>query len=91
MTRQVFCKKYQRQMDGLAQPPMPGAVGQQIYEEISLQAWNEWLEHQKRLINEKRLKVFEPQTRVYLQEQMQRFFSNEPIDHAEGYQPPETK
>ena len=41
MTRQVFCKKYQQQLDGLDQPPMPGPKGQEIYEQISCQAWQE--------------------------------------------------
>ena len=90
MTRQVFCKKYQQQLDGLDQPPMPGPKGQEIYEQISRQAWQEWLEHQTRLINEKRLKVFEPETRTYLQTQMDLFFANQATDEAEGYQPPKS-
>jgi Fe-S cluster biosynthesis and repair protein YggX len=41
------------------------------------------------LINEKHLSLMDPNTRKYLQAQMERFFNNEPFDKAEGYVPPE--
>lgn len=87
MSRTVFCRKYQQTLPGLDVPPLPGSRGQDVYDHISSQAWQEWLTHQTRLINEKRLKVFEPATRQYLQEQMERFFNNQPTDQAEGYVP----
>lgn len=89
MSRTVFCRKYQKELEGLEQPPMPGAKGQELYEQVSKQAWQAWLEHQTRLINEKHLKVFEPETRQYLLEQMEKFLNNETTDQAEGYVPPE--
>lgn len=88
MTRTVFCRKYQKEMPGLDQPPMPGKVGQDLYEHVSLKAWLEWLQHQTLLINEKHLNLMDPENRKYLQEQMQKFFSNEGVDTAEGYVPP---
>lgn len=88
MTRTVFCRKHQKELPALETPPMPGSKGQELMEQISKQAWQEWMEHQTRLINEKRLKVFEPETRKYLQEQMEKFFSNEETDQIEGYIPP---
>jgi Fe-S cluster biosynthesis and repair protein YggX len=57
MTRQVFCRKYQTEMEGLDFAPFPGAKGQELFESISKQAWGEWLKHQTTLINEKRLNV----------------------------------
>ncbi len=41
------------------------------------------------LINEKHLSMMDPNSRKYLQAQMERFLDNEPFDKAEGYVPPE--
>ncbi|WP_369601330.1 oxidative damage protection protein [Hahella sp. SMD15-11] len=88
MTRIVFCKKYQKNLAGLPRPPMPGPKGQEIFENISAQAWQDWLAHQTRLINEKHLNLMDPEARAYLSDQMDRFFNGEEIDQAEGYVPP---
>ena len=89
MSRNVFCRKYQKEMEGLNNPPMPGARGQDIYDNISKAAWEEWQAQQTMLINEKHLSLMDPNTRKYLQAQMERFFNNEPFDKAEGYVPPQ--
>src|SRR5690606_12109288 len=46
MSRTVYCKKYQKETEGLGFPPMPGAKGQDLYNNVSKQAWQEWLQHQ---------------------------------------------
>lgn len=89
MSRTVFCRKYQKEMEGLDFPPMPGAKGQDIFENVSKLAWEEWQAQQTMLINEKHLSLMDPNTRKYLQAQMEHFFNNEPFDKAEGYVPPE--
>ncbi|MCW8885983.1 MAG: oxidative damage protection protein [Motiliproteus sp.] len=91
MARMVICKKYQQEMEGLPQPPYPGAKGQEVYETVSKQAWMEWLEHQTRLINEKHLNMMDPDSRSYLMEQMDKFFAGDDYDKAEGYVPTEKK
>ncbi|MCX2781052.1 oxidative damage protection protein [Microbulbifer thermotolerans] len=88
MSRTVFCRKYQQELEGLDAPPFPGPKGQDIFENVSKKAWQEWLAHQTMLINEKRLNMMEPSTRAYLSEQMQKFLSGEGYDEAEGYVPP---
>lgn len=90
MTRTVFCRKYQREMEGLPMPPMPGPKGQELYESVSKQAWQEWQAHQTMLINEKRLKLMDPETRKFLQSEMDKFFAGEDYERAEGYVPPES-
>lgn len=87
MTRQVFCRKYQKQLPGLSTPPFPGPKGEDIFNHVSQQAWNEWTEHQTRLINEKHLNMMDLQARKYLVEQRDAFFSGEEFDKAEGYVP----
>lgn len=90
MSRTVFCRRLQQELPGLEKAPFPGPKGQDIFDNISKQAWDEWMAHQTRLINEKRLNMMDMTNRVYLQEQMQRFFNGEAVDAAEGYVP-ETK
>ncbi|MSR11469.1 MAG: oxidative damage protection protein [Gammaproteobacteria bacterium] len=87
MPRMVNCRKYQKQLPGLMQPPYPGPKGQQIYETVSQQAWSEWQTHQTMLINEKHLNLATADHRKYLQQQMDLFLSNEIFDRAEGYVP----
>lgn len=89
MTRTVFCRKRQKELEGLAQPPFPGPKGQDVFENVSKQAWQEWLAHQTMLINEKRLNMMDPTARSFLQEEMVKFFNNETVEQAEGYVPPE--
>lgn len=88
MPRMVFCRKYKQELEGLDRPPYPGAKGQDIYDNVSKKAWQEWMTHQTMLINEKRLNVMDTGTRVYLTEQMAKFLSGETYDQAEGYVPP---
>ena len=89
MSRSVFCRKYQRDMEGLAQPPFPGARGQRVFETVSKQAWQEWIAHQTLLINERRLNMMDRTARAFLEEEMEKFLSNESVAQAEGYVPPE--
>ena len=88
MSRQVFCRKYQTEMEGLDFAPFPGAKGQDFFDNVSKQAWQEWLKHQYSLINEKRLNVFEADAKKFLEEQREKFFSNdETLEKAEGLKP----
>jgi Fe-S cluster biosynthesis and repair protein YggX len=88
MSRTVFCRRYKQELPGLARPPLPGPKGQDIFDNISEKAWQEWLEQQKMLINEKQLNLMDMTARTYLQEQQKRYFSGEKTDDIEGYVPP---
>ena len=87
MSRKVFCQKYQAELDGLECPPFPGPKGEWVFEHVSRQAWQEWLKHQTLLINEKRLSLIDPATRVFLDEQREKFFRGEQVEQAEGWKP----
>ena len=90
MTRLVFCRKYQTELEGLDFAPFPGAKGQEFFEHVSKQAWQEWLKHQTKLINEKRLNVFDPEAKKFLEEQRTKFFNNDDsVEKAEGWKPEE--
>jgi Fe-S cluster biosynthesis and repair protein YggX len=88
MIRTVFCRKLNQELEGLNTPPHPGPKGQEIYENISKQAWQSWLQHQTMLINEKHLNLMDKSARQYLAEQMDKYLSGEDYDRAEGYVPP---
>ncbi|MGH1487562.1 MAG: oxidative damage protection protein [Cellvibrionaceae bacterium] len=87
MSRMVMCRKYKKEMEGLVQPPLPGAKGQDLFDNVSKQAWGEWMQHQTLLINEKQLNLLDMGARTYLAEQMEKFFSDDEVDQAEGYVP----
>ncbi|SDW10803.1 oxidative damage protection protein [Marinobacter mobilis] len=89
MSRTVHCRKYNEELEGLDFPPMPGQKGQDLFETVSKKAWQEWQAQQTMLINEKHLSLMDPNTRKYLQAQMENFLDNQPFDKAEGYVPPE--
>ena len=88
MSRMVFCVKYKKEMEGLDAPPDPGAKGQEVFDNVSKQAWADWQSHQTMLINEKHLSLVDAEARKYLQGEMDKYFSGEDYDKAEGYVPP---
>lgn len=86
MANTVFCRKYQQELEALDFAPFPGEKGQEFLQSVSKKAWQEWLQHQTTLINEKRLNVFEPEAKKFLEEQREKFFSNdETLEIAEGF------
>ncbi|RLA46203.1 MAG: oxidative damage protection protein [Gammaproteobacteria bacterium] len=88
MSRTVFCSKYQQELEGLVTPPFPGTEGEDIYNNVSQKAWQEWVSHQTRLINEKQLNMMDMTARTYLTDQRTKFLAGEDYDEAEGYVPP---
>ena len=89
MARTVFCRKLKQELPGLDLPPFPGPKGEEVFNNISKQAWGEWMQHQTTLINEMRLNMMDLTARTYLSEQREKFFAGEEVDQAEGYVPPE--
>jgi len=87
MTRSVHCQKLGKESEGLDQPPYPGELGQRIYDSISKQAWQEWLARQTMLINEKRLKVFRPDDRKFLETEMEAWLFGGVTTDIEGFTP----
>jgi Fe-S cluster biosynthesis and repair protein YggX len=89
MSRTVHCVKLDTEAEGLERAPYPGALGQRIYENVSKQAWQMWVAHQTRLINEYRLALAEPSARKFLAEEMEKFFFGGGELAQTGYVPPE--
>ena len=89
MARMVNCIKLKREAEGLDNLPYPGELGKRLYESVSKEAWKQWLEHQKMLVNENRLNLADPRARKYLMEQTERHFFGAGADVASGYVPPD--
>ena len=87
MERSVFCRKYQRRLPGLDAPPLPGAGGEDLFENVSAKAWQEWRHLQTMLINERHLSMADRSAREYLSEQMRLFLTNEEYEKPAGYVP----
>ncbi len=77
MTRMVNCALLGGEKEGLDRPPYPGELGQRIYENVSKEAWAQWLGHQTMLINEYRLVPIEPKDRAFLEQEMEKYFFGE--------------
>lgn len=88
MTRKVNCVKLGFEAEGLEAPPFPGEKGQRIYEQVSKQAWQEWLSFQTLLINEHRLTPFEPEAKAFLEQERAKFLFEGGAALPEGYVPP---
>ena len=83
--RTVFCVKFQKQMPGLKEVPFEGhPLGQRIYDHVSQQAWMEWIEYSKRIVNEFRLDLTSAIGQQVLLEQAEQFFFG-----TGGHNPPE--
>ena len=89
MAREVFCGYFQKELEGLDRPPYPGEIGQRIYNSVSKQAWQMWIEHQTMLINENKLSMANPESRQFLQVEMIKFFFGEGSQKPKEYVPPE--
>ena len=88
MSRTVFCVKLQREAEGLAYAPYPGELGKRIFDNVSKEAWTQWLAHQTMLINENRLSPLDPKARKFLEAEMEKYFFGEGSEAPQGYVPP---
>ena len=77
MTRKVHCVKLGKEAEGLDYVPYPGELGQRIYDNISAEIWQQWVNHQTMLINEYRLTPVEPKARKFLEDEMEKFLFGE--------------
>ncbi len=83
----MYCHKLQKEGTRLPRKPLPGELGERIYQEISQEAWELWLKRQTMLLNEYRLSSFEPETQQFLREQMEVFLFSDQDVRPEQYRP----
>lgn len=87
--RMVNCIKLGRELPGLKSPPMPNEVGKKIYEHVSQQAWDDFIEYFKMIINEYRLDLTNPIADRIFEEKAEEYFFSDSAIMPEGYVPPE--
>lgn len=85
--RTIFCQKLQQDLEGLDFQPYPGPLGEKIFNNISKQAWGQWINHQTTLINEYRLNMLDPKAREFLKAEMEKFLFGEGSEKPAGYKP----
>lgn len=73
-TRTVSCVKLKKEAPGLEKAPFPGELGKRLFESVSEEGWNLWLEHQKMLMNEYRIDLSDKSARTLLKQQCEQFF-----------------
>jgi Fe-S cluster biosynthesis and repair protein YggX len=84
----VFCAKLKQELPGLPEPPFDSELGQKIYNQISQQAWSQWTEYCKMLLNEYRLNPARKQDQEVIVKQMEQFFFGESAAPPAQYVPP---
>jgi len=85
--RMVKCVKLGRELPGLDEPPWSGDLGQRIYDSVSEQAWEMWVEQLKMIINEYRLNPSSPEAQELIARQMELFFFGPGAAVPPGYVP----
>lgn len=88
MARNVKCVKLGREAEGLDFPPWPGELGKRIFENVSKDAWQQWLQHQTMLINENRLNPMNPQHKDFIKQEMENYFFGAGSERPAGYVEP---
>ncbi len=78
--RTVNCIKMGKQAEGLDKSPWPGALGDKIFENVSKEAWKEWLGQQTILINENNYSPINPEHKALLTAAMETWFFGESSD-----------
>ena len=73
----VNCVKLGKEAPGLDKAPFAGELGQRILQNVSAEAWDGWLEHQKMLMNEYRIDLSDKSARQLLKTQCEQYFFGE--------------
>ena len=85
--RTVFCVKLQRELPALSEAPWPGPLGQRIYDNVSEEAWEQWEERMKMIVNEYKLLPFQKEAQELIAKHMEEFFFGEKAALPPGYVP----
>jgi Fe-S cluster biosynthesis and repair protein YggX len=89
--RMVNCVKLGREAPGLPKAPIPGDLGQKVYERVSLEGWDMFREYFTMVVNERHLDLADDSTNEIFINLIEDFFFGEGGKMPEGYVPPQTK
>lgn len=89
MARMVQCVKLGREAEGMRFKPFRDELGQRLFDNVSQEAWQTWLQYSTMLINEYRLDLMSPHAQKILRSECERFFfSQEAAPPPPDYLPP---
>jgi Fe-S cluster biosynthesis and repair protein YggX len=77
-----------RELPGLAARPFPNELGQRLYERVSREAWGQWIDQSKMLVNEYKLNLSLPEARAFLMGECEKFFFGAGGTPPPDYVPP---
>jgi len=77
MTKMVKCVVLKAEAEGLDKPPHPGELGIRIYENVSREGWQSWLERLTTIINENGLTTADEKAIELIEKHMLGFFFGE--------------
>ena len=75
--RLVECVVLKQSAEGLDSPPYPGTLGERIFENVSKDGWQQWLERLVLIINENQLTTADPDSLNFIEQHMLGFLFGE--------------
>lgn len=89
--RMVMCRKLGKLLPGLKKPPYRNELGQRLYEDVSKEAWDQWLQESVRLINTYRVDLASAEGQAFMMKQTALYFGYEEGELAQTAWTPPTK
>jgi Fe-S cluster biosynthesis and repair protein YggX len=75
--RIVQCRLLKKDLPGLDRPPYRNELGQRIYEQVSKEAWQQWLKDSVKFINTYRVDLASPEGQKFMLHQCAIYFGFE--------------
>ena len=75
--RMVHCLKLKQDLPGLSRPPYKNELGQRIYNEVSQEAWAQWLKDSVKYINTYRVDLSTAEGQSFMFKQAAIYFGFE--------------
>ena len=91
MARMVKCVKLGKELPAIPYKPFNNELGQRIYDNVSMDAWRQWIEHSKMIVNEYRIDLASPQGQKLMLEQAEKYFFGDGSDRPPDYVPQQAK
>lgn len=77
MAKLVNCVVLKRESEGLDKPTHPGELGQRIFNHVSKEGWQKWLERLTTIINENNISTTDIESFSLIEKHMRGFFFGE--------------
>ncbi len=81
--RTVHCRLLKKDLPGLDRPPYKNDFGQRLYNEVSKEAWQQWVKESVRFINTYRVDLATPEGQAFMFKQCAIYFGYEEGDQAQ--------